>query len=179
MKQNAVSTLLNRLIDNRKADFLRYIRMRVRSDADANDIAQDAYLRFIRLAKPEAIENPEAYLFRIAANLIWEHQLKSKNSAVREEELAMDYSASDSVDGPQDFAVSEEITHHVRATLAELPPRAGQVLTLYLRDNLKSEEIAIQLGISLSMVKKHKRRALAHCRSKLRERYETKLPGCK
>ena len=71
MNKENLRVLLDRLIDHLSADFLRYIQLRVKSEADASDIAQDAYLRFIRLAYLDAIENPEAYLFRIAANVIW------------------------------------------------------------------------------------------------------------
>ena len=40
---------------------------------DAQDIAQEAYLRLIRIRKKSIISHPKAYLFQIAANLINEH----------------------------------------------------------------------------------------------------------
>ena len=39
---------------------------RLRTKADAADLVQEVYLRMLRVSDPEAIRNPEAYLFTVA-----------------------------------------------------------------------------------------------------------------
>lgn len=163
--RNVVSELATRLFEVRGSDLLRYLRRRVRTESDARDIAQEAYLRFIRLAKPDVIENPEAYLFRIASNLVWEHQLRRKNegrSAAISEPAAEDST-------PLDLAVSAQAAQRVRAALEELAPAPRAALVLHLRDGLTCAAIGAQMGVSVSMVKKHLSGAIAHCRRRLRD----------
>lgn len=160
-----VRQLAMSLFEARGSDLLRYVRRRVRTESDARDIAQEAYLRFIRLAKPDVIENPEAYLFRIAGNLVWEHQLRQRNEArhaAQKEPAIVEYTSLD-------LAVSTELVQRVRAVLDELPPTPRAAIVLHLRDGLTCAAIGAQMGVSVSMVKKHLSGALAYCRQRLRD----------
>ena len=165
MTSHRLGALAARLHESRGADLLRYLRQRLRSDAAARDIAQEAYLRFIRLGDPERIENSEAYLFRIAKNLLWEHELKARGTAAAnplEETLTAEYT-------PFDLACSEQVAQRLRRTLDVLPLQQRTVLLLHLRDGLTYEQIGSQAGISISMVKKHLRNAIVACRRRLRD----------
>lgn len=163
---SGVNTLLERLFEDRSSDLLRYIRLRVRTESDARDVAQDTYLRFIRLAKPDAIQNPEAYLFRIAANLIWEHQLRQRQNegqrAVEDEPVSEELA-------PLQFAESSQTARKLHEALEALAPATRSVIVMHLRDRMSNGDIAQRLGISVSMVKKHKAKALEHCRRRLRD----------
>ena len=160
-----VFDLVSRLVESRGDDLLRYLRRRVKNDADARDLAQESYLRFIRLAKPDQIDNPEAYLFRIAGNLLWEHQLRERNPIGQE---ASDEHAL-AEETPFDIAVSAEEASRLNVALEELPATRRAILVLHLRDGLTCAQLASQVGISVSMVKKHLSLGLASCRARLRE----------
>jgi len=160
-----VSRLATRLFEARGSDLLRYLRRRVRTESDARDIAQEAYLRFIRLAKPGVIENPEAYLFRIASNLVYEHQLRQRNEArfqVLDEPATAEFT-------PFDLTASAHVAKRVRAAIEELAPAPRAALVLHLRDGLTCAAISAQMRVSVGMVKKHLSTALAHCRRRLRD----------
>jgi RNA polymerase sigma factor (sigma-70 family) len=151
------------LHERRGADLLSYLRQRVRSDAAARDIAQEAYLRFIRLGDPSRIDNPEAYLFRIAANLLWEHRLETHAAGLSGVE---DVGVTERT--PFDHAHSAEIERHLRLALDSLPSMQRAVIILHLRDGLTCAEIGKQAGVSASMIKKHLHNALASCRKRLK-----------
>ncbi len=159
-----VTALAARLFAARGRDLLRYLRQRVRVDADARDLAQETYLRFIRLAKPDRIENPEAYLYRIASNLLWEHQLRERGQAGRAQ------IAESPVDEytPFDSSVSDDLIREVRGVLGELAPMPKTILILHMRDGLTYAEIGRHVGLSIAMIKRHLGTALAHCRTRLR-----------
>jgi len=163
---NQAVTLAARLFERRSADLLRYLRRRLRVHDDARDIAQEAYLRFIRLCDPDRLTNPEAYLFRIAANLLIEHNLRERGMSERTP-LEETPTAEDT---PFDFAARSEIATRLRSVLDMLPALPRAVLILHLRDGFTCAQIAAQAGISRSMVKKHLNNALAVCRKRLREK---------
>ena len=48
------------------------------SSADARDLAQEAYVRLLRLERKDLIREPRPYLYRIAANILYEYELKRK-----------------------------------------------------------------------------------------------------
>jgi RNA polymerase sigma-70 factor (ECF subfamily) len=162
---NRITALAAGLFRSRGADLLRFLRQRLHSDAEARDIAQETYLRLIRLGDPDRIENPEAYLFRIASNLLWEHKLREQGIAGRaplEETSTVEHT-------PFDLAISTQMAERVRLALSALPPIQRAVLILHLRDGLTCRDIGLQSGISGSMVKKHLSAALALCRRRLRD----------
>src|SRR5271169_5259279 len=54
---------------------------RLRTKADAADLVQEVYLRMLRVSDPEAIRNPEAYLFTVAGNLLRENAVADRRRA--------------------------------------------------------------------------------------------------
>jgi DNA-directed RNA polymerase specialized sigma24 family protein len=46
---------------------------RIRGKSQAPDLVQEVYLRMLRVSDVDAIQNPEAYLYTVAANLAKEH----------------------------------------------------------------------------------------------------------
>src|SRR5579862_8442386 len=63
-------------------DLVRFIAKRLRSAADARDLAHEAYVRLLRVKRGDLIRDPRAYLYRIAANILYEFELKRKADAV-------------------------------------------------------------------------------------------------
>jgi RNA polymerase sigma factor (sigma-70 family) len=162
---NQAVTLAADLFERRGTDLLRYLRRRLPVYEDACDIAQEAYLRFIRLCDPDRLENPEAYLFRIASNLLAEHNLRERGKSVRvplEETQNAEHT-------PFDFAATSEIATRLRVVLDMLPALPRAILILHVRDGYTCARIAAEAGISQSMVKKHINSALAVCRKRLRD----------
>src|SRR3984885_2376818 len=63
-------------------DLVRFIAKRLRSVADAHDLAHEAYVRLLRLKRKDLIRDPQAYLYRIAVNILYEFELKRKADAI-------------------------------------------------------------------------------------------------
>ena len=156
-------------------DLVRFIAKRVRNDADARDLAQEAYIRLLRVERQDLIRDPRPYLYRVAANILSEFELKRKAevagltrwSEVNRADVDSDQSAC------LDFLEGEAATLHLRqsfeAVLGQLSPKCRAVLILHRRDRMTYEEIAAKIGISKSMVKKYLGRGLRHCREHLQE----------
>lgn len=143
-------------------DLVRYLSLRLPQKEDAMDLAQEAYLRIIRLNSQHLIENPEAYLFRIASNLVSEHWLARQNQAI-DEFPDLDVIAGDEK-SPEACASDTQTLRELQRALENLPLIQQQVVLLNRRDGKTYKEIGAELGISRDMVKKHLTKALVSCR---------------
>jgi len=166
---NETNRLVESLVRGGGSDLVRFIAKRLRSVADARDLAHEAYVRLLRVKRKDLIRDPQAYLYRIAANILYEFELKKKADAVGLARCA-EYQAAES-----DFGHTEEHVEallartRIETVLAQLSPRCRAVFILYRRDGLSYKEIGARLGISTSMVKKYLTRGLRHCRERLAE----------
>ena len=68
-------SLVERLFTEHYAALLAFFYRRVRTKSDAADLAQEVYLRMLRVADADAIRNPEGYLYTVASNLVKEHAM--------------------------------------------------------------------------------------------------------
>jgi RNA polymerase sigma factor (sigma-70 family) len=149
--------LVERLFLAQKEALWRYLVRRVRRRFDAEELAQEVYLRLLRVADTDALRNPEAYLYAIAANLLKEHAARQSISrnCVALEDAGFPEMLSEMVSYP-DLVDKAERTKRLREVLAQLPAKCQAAV-----------EIAQQLGISVNMVKKYLVQALAHCRRRM------------
>ncbi|WP_157995229.1 RNA polymerase sigma factor [Peristeroidobacter soli] len=148
-------------------DLVRYLRRRVRPGTDARDVAQEAYVRLMRLDRKDLIRDPEPYLFRLATNLIHELELKRGNDDARLMRWTREH---DEPELPAEVqADAPTLRNRIDQALRQLNPTCRAVLIFHRRDGMTYDEIAARLGISSSMVKKYLATALRHCRSQLRD----------
>lgn len=144
------------------SDLLRFLQARLPCAHDAEDLAQEVYLRLMRVTDNERIRNPRAYVLRVAANVVHEWRLLARNRLVHTAD-PLDYLAGD-----QDTANAAEIQRQSReleAALCTLSPKCRAVVLMHRRDHYTYEEIAGKLGISVSMVKKYLVKGLAVCQT--------------
>ncbi len=145
----------------------RYLTRRLANGADAPDLAQEIYLRLLRLGRHEEIRSPEAYLLTIAGNLLYEHAMKQA-SAPQTADVA-EWAAlhpADDVDLPSQAETRERLAA-LDLALRQLSPKSQAVLVMRRRDGFSLDEIGVRLGISRNTVKKHLAKALSHCRQRL------------
>ena len=141
----------------------RYLVRRLRrSHLDVDDALQETYLRLLRVDDTSLIRKPQAYLFRMASNVVRELELKEQNTP-----LAMEDESVDPETIPASPASGTDRVEHASsldAMLRRLPPVQQAVLVLMKRDGKSYREIAEELGLSLNTVKKYLFLAVSHCR---------------
>jgi RNA polymerase sigma factor (sigma-70 family) len=141
---------------------------RLRTKADAVDLVQEVYLRMLRVSDPEAIRNPEAYLFTVAANLLKENAVADRRQA---QEVAVEAAepapALTSVPGFEAAVDTPQRVARLREVLDELPPKCSTAVILQYRDGLSHQDIAAQMEVSPRMVKRYLAQALSHCRRRM------------
>ncbi len=143
---------------------------RLRNKEDAQDIAQEAYLRLLRVERKKIIEKPESYMFRIATNLANEFAMQRRGAPVI---IDIDETTDAQIIGDGD-AFEKSLDHRaelrrLEAVLGNMPPAYRAVLILSKRDGLSRAEISRELGLSVHTVKKYLARAAAWCREEMSE----------
>ena len=137
--------------------------------ADAIELAQETYFRMLKIKDIEAIRDPRAYMFTVAAHLAAEHATKQGlawatldiSDPALEPELAQDPDIAGQID-------AAELAAREAAALAELPARVRATYCLAHKHGLSYEEIARHHGVSKDTVKQDLKRAIRHLRKRLR-----------
>jgi len=138
---------------------------RVRHRADASDLAQEVYLRMLRVKDPDSIQDMQAYLFTVASNLAKEHAAREgrRGMAVDVEDGAILEELSE----PAGYDAQIDVAHQVqrlREVLKQLPPRWHAAVVMQYVHGLSRQEIGDRLGVSPRTVKKYLAQALGRCR---------------
>jgi RNA polymerase sigma-70 factor (ECF subfamily) len=146
----------------------RFLAARLRNAGDAPDLAQEVYLRLLRVDKHELIRNPEAYMFTVASHLLNEHTLRQTAAPVIVDlgEIFTELRTVAEHD-PAEQVERQQRVQDLEQAMEKLPAKAQAALLLHRRDGYTLEEVAERLGVSRAMAKKYLARALVHCQRRL------------
>ncbi len=149
-----------------------YFHRRIRTKSDAPDLAQEVYVRMLRVSDPEAIRDPQLYLYTVASNLVKEHSVLDRRqaSSLDIDEVSVRQALGE-LPSMESRLQEAEMVERLGMTLEQLPPRWRTALILQYRYGLTYQEIADRLGVSANMVKKYLAQGLGHCR-RLMARWE-------
>jgi RNA polymerase sigma-70 factor (ECF subfamily) len=144
----------------------RFLELKLRgAPADVSDLVQDVYLRLLRMPRHETIRSPQAYLFTVARNVLYEHRLSHSAApqAVEMDEVLAEIEAYVQ-DDPGAYTDAVRQLEQFDQALSGVSPRAYATFVLQRRYGYTLDEIARQLGVSRPMVKKYLAKAVQHCR---------------
>ena len=145
-----------------------FIERMMGSKAEAEDLAQDVFLRvWEHWGEFETEENAKAFLYTTARYLYWNHR--------KHEKAHQNYLKQLSESEEDDYNFLEEVTREetiriLYAAIDKLPPRAREVILLNL-EGKDNNEVAESLHISLNTVKSLKKSAYVILRKLLAKDY--------
>ena len=151
-----------------RAALIDYARPIVGCRSRAEDVVQEAYLRFATAGDRPAddpILQPVGYLYRIVRNLAldWARHLAQED---RPPPAVMEQVVS-AAPSPEQATVDRDQLRVVIAALEELPPRTRQAFELHRLQGATFPVIARQLGISVGLAHRLVKDALTHCADRL------------
>jgi RNA polymerase sigma-70 factor (ECF subfamily) len=152
---------------------LAFLQCRLGSFADAQELAQEAYLRMLGLEHPDEVDSKRAFLFRIAANLAVDRlrMRKLREPVAGEEPLELEPTPElHRAPLPERHVAAGEQWHALREALRELPAKTSRAFVLHAIDGRDFEAIAKTMKLSTRMVRYHVARAIEHCRAQVEDR---------
>jgi RNA polymerase sigma factor (sigma-70 family) len=153
-------------------DLLRFLVTRMPGQ-DADDVAQECYLRIHRCQHLLTLENPRAFLFRVATNLLTDRARQQMRRDRWQLLMGSPICVDDAHDAPsplpalEDSILAAEELERAAAVIASLPPKCRRAFLLQRLDGLSHEQIASALRVSKSMVEKYIAKAVGVLRNGL------------
>jgi RNA polymerase sigma-70 factor (ECF subfamily) len=158
--RGADADALDRLFRAEAPKLTRFFHRRMRQSEDVPDMVQEVFARFAHVSLNAPLRKPEAYLQRIARNLLFD---RGRNLAARaaRRQVPLDDTVCPSVAPTQAHAIeAEQMRALYERTIAALPERTCEIFLMHRRDERSYKDIAADLGISLGAVEYHIGRAL-------------------
>jgi RNA polymerase sigma factor (sigma-70 family) len=149
-----------------------FLVRRLRNMQNAEDLSQEVYLRLLRVEEPARVRNPQAYMYRVAANAVQEFRAREENSPIGfDSELVARLSerTQDESSTPERLFEQQTDEHGLETLIRRLPPMQRTVLLMATCQSLPHAEIAKALGISVRTMRNHLYRALSSCRRSLQQ----------
>ena len=159
---------LSGLFAAQRARLHAYIQRRIRNKHDLEDIAQEAFLRLLRVPNLDLVRDPIAYLFTIAGNVIKENRIADDRAtrAVRIDDEDVYEQLGEYLDIEGDMDHDSRVAR-LKEVLPQLPDKTYATVMLQYFRGYSYQEIADLLGISTHTVKKHHSSALVFCRRRM------------
>ncbi|MBK6731589.1 MAG: RNA polymerase sigma factor [Bacteroidetes bacterium] len=182
------SQIIRDAVSNESPRLFRFIRGKVATDEDAQDILQDVFYQLSNnSAIAESIENMAAWLFRVARNRIIDTYRKKKpetfdSSGIGTEEdeggsylSQIGAISADTNDDPDALYERNLVWETLYEALTELPEEQRNVFELHELENKSFQEISELTGVGINTLLSRKRYAVLHLRKKMQQLYNEML----
>ncbi len=144
-----------RLYTEYRGRVLGYIRARVSSREDAEDLCEDVFLKILRASGSYDGEKsaPGTWIYAITRNTVIDYFRRTRSAEELPEDLAEE-------ELPEDGLLQTELLESLAKALERLPGELTDIVVLRYYDRLPLTEIALRLGLSYGAVKLRHRKAL-------------------
>ena len=168
-KKNRDSAVTTAFTENRTF-LMKFLTSFFSSRADVEDAVQEAYLRAYVAEQKKSIDQPKAFLFRVAKNVALS-KLARKSRQITD--YLEDSSASASIDSnsaADTQAEAQETLGLYCEAVAALPDKCREAFLLRKVHGMSHKEIAEHMSLSISSVEKYLRRGLLETKAYIRSR---------
>jgi RNA polymerase sigma factor (sigma-70 family) len=170
---------ISNIINEYGGKLFRFIRGRVSSNADAEDIAQEVWYQLSRVIELDSIEQISGWLYRVARNRITDNYRKKKPELLEDRKKVQDDDSLDIKDilvgaslSPEEEDLKEIFWEELFAALDELPENQKDVFIWNELEDQSFQEIADRTGINMKTLISRKGYAVKHLRKRLETLYK-------
>lgn len=169
-RQQRAASFAKLAFDHYRTGLHRYLLRRLRNTEHARDLAQEVYLRLLRFSEKELVKRPEAYVYRVAFNVLCDFKLREEHDRVAFDSETFERLAGEVEDdspSPDEALEHKDQEQLLENALSTLPPMQRAVFLMQKRQGLSYAQTAQELGLSVKTVKTYLFRAVCHCRRAL------------
>jgi RNA polymerase sigma factor (sigma-70 family) len=175
---------IEELFRNDRKKYLGFIRQRVRSNEEAEDILQDVFTNVLAASRDvnKPIDNLASWVFTSVRNRIIDSYRKKKTSTFAD--MGSQESKDDGLDyverflgdfsySPESDLVRKTIWENVLEGLEEIPVEQKWVFVKNEFEGVSFREMSEETGVNINTLLARKRYAVLYLRKKLQELYDT------
>jgi len=152
------------LYSNHHGWLLGWLRKKLGCSQRAADMAQDTFVRVLTSrADLHALDEPRAYLTTIAGRLIIDDARRRKVERIYLDTWGALHGETAVAPSSENLVEVVELLTEVSRLLESLPDKPRRAFLMSRLDGRPYRDIAAELGVSVSMVKKYVAQALLHC----------------
>lgn len=144
-----------------RAPLMAYFNRRTGDYGEAEDLAQEVLVRVLQRNEFGGVESPDAYVFKIARNLLLDRARRADVRQKYQAELEIREEGAEGLSAERVLQGKEELARAMSA-LGELKEKTRDIFILSRLEGMKYREIAELYGMSVSGVEKHLIKAFAH-----------------
>ncbi|MDR1601236.1 MAG: sigma-70 family RNA polymerase sigma factor [Tannerella sp.] len=165
-----------------------FIRKRISNHEDAEDILQDVFYQLVKAVENtlNPIVHVEAWLYRVARNMIVNHAAKKREEELyvyqdeeNDDEIFSDFSNTlfneETSPSPETEYLRSLVWTELESALSELPSGQREIFELTELDGIPLKEIARTTGVAVNTLLSRKRYAVLYLRKRLSLLYEDLL----
>jgi RNA polymerase sigma factor (sigma-70 family) len=171
--------ILSRAVRENWLGIKEYVRSRVKSVEDAEDIVQDVFAQLSASLDVETpIERVTAWLYTVAKHRVidWYRRRRttmlSDGQNLADEGLVDEFLLADDDLGPERLYLQSFIWEKIHEVLDEMPPEQREVFVMNEFEGRSFREIAEHTGEPVNTLLSRKRYAILRMRERMRELYE-------
>lgn len=175
---------IENLFKTDRKKFLGFIRQRVRSQEEAEDILQDVFTNVLaasaNVQKP--IENIASWVFTAVRNRIIDSYRKKRAETFSDMQTpgqaedgvdSFENFLGDALNTPETDLVRKTIWESVQNGLAELPAEQREVFVKNEFEGVSFREMSEETGVNINTLLARKRYAVLHLRKRLKDLYSS------
>lgn len=164
-----LSTDFAKLVERHSRPLYRLALAVTRNPHDAEDVVQEAFLQILRSNRWQQLDDPQAYLARIA----WRLAIRRKPFTRDAQKLPADVHSAAA--GPEAEAIDRQLEHQLHTLIDALPDKLRQPLALAALGDWKLVEIAQILDLPEGTV----RRRIHTARQLLKQQWPPQTKGAR
>lgn len=149
---------VERLFNEHNASLMNFLLTRLRSNEEAREVAQEAYVRMLQLDQPQTISYFRAFLFKTAGNIAIDRLRKD----ARERDRPLFPMFDQEAPSAEQTATRRQTIRQVERALEELPAKCRKAFLLSKIYGLSTREIASQMHMTPRMIRNYLVRATLH-----------------
>lgn len=144
--------LVAELFEKHNRALVTFLRAKLHNDAEAREVAQEAYVKLLQLEEPGVVSFLQAYLFKIAANIAIDRIRRHAVDHRIGQEDAHLFDEADESASPGRICIGRHEIARISNALEVLPEKGRQAFALHVLLERPIREVAIELKISTRMV---------------------------
>ena len=164
VNQPSFKKLIQDLYQQHFKELCGYLANKFTPPPEPEDVVQSTFERFSRLDDPTAVDNPRAFLYKMAQNIVIDHKRGLQVRDRHAEQVQAEDSERDLDDcGPSLVLSQRQELDVITQTLESLPEKQRNLLLLNRIHHLSYAEISRRTGISQTEAKRQVAKAVAAC----------------